>query len=184
MGRLRSTDLDEVAKSTSTTSMKESCTFYADDGHLGFIFREYAGIERGLQNRGLVLDTLQQFGMTVNLTKSAIMLELKGQLKSMRRQVHQTLLPIDGALHHYEISIRSTHDYLGVKFSYSDTQKHTMQRRWSVSAQRFRQMLPWLKKPHQHDAEACPMDQLSPSYLPNSTLIMFQKQMKMQPRKN
>lgn len=170
--------------------MKESRTaFYTDDGHLGSSLETNAGFERGLQNIGLVLDTLQ-FGMTVNLTKSAILLELKGQLKSkakkkyMRSQFYQTLLRIDGALHHYEIPIRSTHDYLGVKISYSDTQKHTMQRRWSVSAQRFRQMLPWLKKPHQHDAEACPMDQLSPSYLPNSTLIMFQKQMKMQPRKN
>ena len=154
--------LDEVAKSTSTTWMKESRTaFYTDDGHLGSSLETNAGFERGLQNIGLVLDTLQ-FGMTVNLTKSAILLELKGQLKSkakkkyMRSQFYQTLLRIDGALHHYEIPIRSTHDYLGVKISYSDTQKHTMRHRFPEP---------------QHDAETCPVDQLSPSYLPISRKV-------------
>lgn len=62
--------------------MRSACTFYVDDGHLCFQYSSVEQIENGLRCFGIVLDLLSAMGMTVNLSKSAALLELKGAWKS------------------------------------------------------------------------------------------------------
>ena len=85
-------------------------------------------LQQGLKNMGHVLDTLTKFGMTVNLNKSAVLLDLRGKQKRMvqkqylRRRLHQQTLQIPGSTQMYDIPLKTSHDYLGVKISYQQTQ--------------------------------------------------------------
>ena len=144
--------LNEVANTTSVEWMNTFCTFYADDGHLCFKFTSLAEFQQGLQYMGTVLDTLTQFGMTVNLTKSAILLELRGKHKKkaqqlyLRRRSHQQVLQIAGLHQTYDIPLKTSQDYLGVKISYAQTPLLTMRHRLTACNLRFKQMLPWFKR--------------------------------------
>ena len=80
--------LREVARVTSESWMMSSCTFYADDGHLCFLFTDMHSFEHGLHCMGRVLDVLHDLGMKVNLQKSAILLELKGtHQRTVRKEI-------------------------------------------------------------------------------------------------
>lgn len=125
---------NEVAKATSLEWMNKACAFYADDGHLGFTFTDLSTFDQGLKFLGRVLNILGDLGMTVNLQKSAILLELKGKLSKgvrkqvVRRRLNRLTLQILGAHHTY------IHDYLGVKISYKHALKQTMQQIGLVSS--------------------------------------------------
>ena len=144
--------LQEVEKVTSPEWMHSSCTFYADDGHLCFCFTSLDEFQRGIKYMGHVLDVLTTFGMTVNLTKSALLLELRGTQKSkvqkqyLRSRTHYQVMQIAGAYTVYDIPLKTSHDYLGVKISCQQTQLLTMKHRLAACAHRFRQLLPWFKK--------------------------------------
>ena len=59
--------------------------FYADEGHLCFLFVALAELEHGLQ----CLDVLHSMGMTVNLQKSAVL--FTGE-RFQRQRMNQKLL--------------------------------------------------------------------------------------------
>lgn len=100
-----------------------------------FKFTSLAEFQFGLQCMGTVLDTLSKFGMTVNLAKSAVLLDLKGkqktkvQLPYLRRRLNQQVLQIAGSHSTYHIPLKASHDCLGVKISYSQTHTLTMKHR-------------------------------------------------------
>ena len=126
--------LNEVAKLTSTAWMHSSCTFYADGGHLCFSFKSM---------EGQVLDTLTKFGMTVNLNKSAVLLDLRGKQKTMvqkqhlRSRMHHQTLQIAGSSKIYDIPLKTSNAYLGVKISYQQTQILTMKIVWPHASHGF-----------------------------------------------
>ena len=191
--------LNEVAKLTSTAWMLSRCTFYAHDGHLCFKFSSMEEFQQGIKSMGHVLDTLTRCGMTVNLNKSAMLLDLRGSLKAkvqkqyLRSRTHNQVVQIAGATVMYDIPLKTSHDYLGVKISYHQTQLLTMKHRLAACNQRFRQLLPWFKKGnHISMTQKCELwyTCLLPISLygvdatgvTDSTLILFNKQMMKQLR--
>ena len=128
---------------------------YADDLLARWILHSTFDFENALSQIGIVLDVLDALGMTVNLTKSVVLLRLSGRHTQMVRKKHlkmqagqlcivvprtngpPTLLPLV-----------SQHVYLGIKISYYRFEDYTVSYRLQIGRAAFLRLRPWLLKRH------------------------------------
>ena len=152
--------LNLIAHESSEESMRECCTFYADDGHACFVFQTMAELHQGLQHFGTVISVLEKLGMTVNMKKSAVILRWGGKQQKQARQQfvkkkldHTVLCIPQEAGGSHEIPIKEKHEYLGVQTGYNNFQKDTMKARLHACKVRFRQMQKWFSTNGMHSAQ-------------------------------
>lgn len=115
-------------------------TVFADDFHAGRVITTPQDFHDSLQFLGRLLDTLAMMGMTVNLTKSKVLIRLQG---SKHRQIlnkhiartaegHLLIIPGYGGTTH-TIPVASEVGYLGIIISYYNASARTLTHRLSMA---------------------------------------------------
>ena len=152
--------LEHVAHETDVHWMRNNCTFYADDGHACFVFRNHEELQRGLKFFGCLIDILERLGMTVNMSKSAAIIQWRGTLRTeatkayVTKSQHETFLKIPKRqTSHYEIPLREHQDYLGISIGYKQMLRGTMKKRLKACTNRHRQMKTWFCHASLHVAQ-------------------------------
>ena len=104
-------------------------------------------------NFGRLIDILERLGMTVNMSKSAAIIQWRGSFRPQATKAyvtqsqHETYLKIPKRhTLHYEIPLREHQDYLGISIGYKQVLQGTMQKRLKACAHRHRQMKTWFCK--------------------------------------
>ena len=127
------------------------CNIYADDFQIGCVFHSTQELHDVLRIFGLVLHQLHHMGLTVNLSKSAVLLEMTGtnhravqtQVRIKTEQGPKVCIPLpDGTVAH--IPIVKHMQYLGVMMSYHHFEDLTVQHRIHLSQVAFARLRRWL----------------------------------------
>lgn len=139
-------------------SLEELCdwlTVYADDFHAGRVISSPQTFLDSLLFFGRLLDALTHLGMSVNTTKSKVLIRLQG---SKHRQIlsqhtyrnavgHWLMLPSHtGATH--DIPIASDVSYLGIVISYHNATTRALTHRLKMARVAFARLSLWLMNRH------------------------------------
>ena len=125
-------------------------TLYADDFHVGATFCIATELQLALHNFGVILDLLEDFGLTVNTDKSHVLFAVAGtnhrkyscNLIQRTRDMVRLTIPRRRAETSLKVSSEAT--YLGVKLSYKRMEALTLQFRISSAQASFRRLRKWL----------------------------------------
>ena len=117
----------------------ESQTSYADDFHVQWEFSTEQGFRHACVSIPRILQDLASLGMEVSLSKTVVLLAVKGTqapklLRTFTKRVKgERILCIQTPQGSTQLPIRRAHDYLGIKISYYNFEKLTMQHRLRLS---------------------------------------------------
>ena len=144
------TFLRQAAERISPNWVQSHITVYADDFHVGVKFHPAEELWDTVRHFGTLLDLLHEFGLTVNVAKSQIILALAG---TNHRKLMGKLLRFDHAgpyisiprVHgwdHFRVTASAT--YLGTVVSYRNYEDLTIKSRISSARANFRRLRRWL----------------------------------------
>ena len=127
---------------------------------LALFFRNLEELHRGLNFFGCLIDILERLGMTVNMSKSAAIMQWRGAFRTeatkayVTKSQHETYLKIPKRqTSHYEIPLREHQDYLGISIGYKQMLRGTMKKRLKACTNRHRQMKTWFSNASLHVAQ-------------------------------
>ena len=129
-----------------------SCvTVYADDCHIGGIYRSERDFKRLLEMIGILFKTLQSLDMTVNPAKTVALLAISGtSFRNFKREVvhrdHigeyvEIAIPDAAPM---KIHLQQRAKYLGVIMSYHTFEKDTLKHRTTLAHLGFSRLRSWL----------------------------------------
>ena len=130
--------------------LRDHVNIYADDMHASGLFFSEKDLQQLLFYFGLILEALQQKGMQVNTTKSAILLIMGG---SNHRPVRTALtwrdragewIKITGCHTEFVLPVTGHTKYLGTIVSYKSLEDQTIRHRLSLARVAFARMHSWL----------------------------------------
>ena len=125
---------------------QEHLTQYADDTHSAWIFRSFEELRRCVWQLSVIMDTLEEFGMTLNDEKAQILFTVRGQLRQQARKAFTTkikdclTLRVEGAHGTRHIPLVKSTVYLGAKISYDLFESQTIAHRMQKANVRFWQL--------------------------------------------
>ena len=125
---------------------QEHLTQYADDTHSAWIFRSFEELRRCVWQLSVIMDTLEEFGMTLNDEKAQILFTVRGQLRQQARKAFTTkikdclTLRVEGAHGTRHIPLVKSTVYLGAKISYDQFESQTIAHRMQKANVRFWQL--------------------------------------------
>ena len=137
------------------TWLRDHLDLYADDFRVGCLFHSEYELKMVLRKFGILLEQLQQHGLTVNTAKSAILLTMAGtSYRDVRaRLVTQTadgqwikILGTQGQL--FQIPLVKKLKYLGCIVSYDRMETDTLKHRLSLMKIAFDRLRKWLTAKH------------------------------------
>ena len=123
---------------------------YADDLIARWKIETSSDLQNCIHQISILLDTLEQVGMTVNLTKTVILVRLEGSKKKAVWKQHvdyvhnRPFLCVPCAKGIVRIPIVQEHVYLGTKISYYNFEDRTLQHRLHISRVTFLRLRPVL----------------------------------------
>ena len=123
---------------------------YADDMHVCGIFHNVGELNRLLQYFGIIIDALQDKGLQVNTTKSAILLCMGGtnfrpaRSKIVTRDASGEWIKIPGRSEDFRLPVVKQTKYLGTFMSYGHFEEATIQHRLTLSRLAFSRLRQWL----------------------------------------
>ena len=145
--------LHDLASKIGTHWILQCLNIYADDCHIGCIFHSQIELDFHLNNLGIVLSTLRELGLSVNLRKSEIQLAMTGtnyrtSLQALRHRDHtgtwmKIILPNHDTL---QIPLTFRTKYLGAIMSYTKFEDQTLAHRIKLSHIAFQRLRRWLCK--------------------------------------
>ena len=143
-----------LANSLGQEWVNEHVTIYADDILLNWTLRSTQDYYRAREDIVLFIQTLQSHGMTVNTSKSAMLMKITGsQSNHVQKHIRKTHLGptyiIHTKEHTYQFPLRSKQEYLGTILSYGAFEKHTYHKRATQAQSIFEQLKPILRD-HRH----------------------------------
>lgn len=126
----------QLAAQISDQWVRDTLTAFADDIHHGTVFKSHTQLLSDISRIGLILDTLENMGLTLSLEKSFILLEIAG---THSRKIRSSLVKQDGTNCFLEIPrsngtysripVKKEADYLGTRLSYSNPEQLTFEKR-------------------------------------------------------
>ena len=128
--------LKELTRKIPADWIKNNLTLFADDTCAHCIFTSISTLQEHLKYIGILFDTLEEFGMTVNVSKTAAILKGMGSAlnKANRLVVKRTpqgsflMIPRQGGMK-TPIRLKSSHLYLGIIISYHNYERLSMDSR-------------------------------------------------------
>ena len=140
-----------VAERTSQQWLQDCLTMFADDLHTGEIFRSTDQLRAAIHRIGLVLDAMEEMGLTLALDKTFVLLHICGtNCRTIKKQIiqhdHQgpyLEVPRVGKSP-TRLRIRTQAKYLGVTVSYTTIEALTMQTRMKAAQITFQRLKRWL----------------------------------------
>ena len=129
-------------------------TLFADDVWGAWVIRSELDLEQAVLDVSLILETLESLDMTINYTKTAILLRLVGRDASRLRR-HHTYMKA-GRLYlrvwvngrECGIPIKEQHEYLGTIVTYRHRHQRNMQHRLQACASRYQGLRKLLNGSH------------------------------------
>jgi hypothetical protein len=144
-----------LAAKISPDWVRKTVTAFADDIHQGSIFRSRQQLLLELARIGMLLDALEDMGLTLSLEKSYILIEIAG---THSRKIKSKLLKQEGAITFVEIPradgsfsripVKRKADYLGTCLSYTAFEQLTFSKRVQCARITFHRLRRWLSSPH------------------------------------
>ena len=130
--------LEDLAQHIPADWLRAHLNLYADDGHASDTFTSETELQTTLKRFGWILHVLQQYGLTINQSKSVILITLGGKNGRRRRaslthwQNDTEWISFDGPAQTFCIPIAQRTTYLGAIMSYQRnmmelTVKHRIQ---------------------------------------------------------
>ena len=124
---------------------------YADDFHIGCLFYSELELRRILGYLGLILHGLQTRGLTINTSKSMVLLTMAGtsyrpaRAKLVQRTPEGEKITIPGpAGVSFDIPLAKKATYLGCVISYTSMAEDTLAHRLSLSRTAYHRLKKWL----------------------------------------
>ena len=120
--------------------IKNNLTLFADDTCAHCVFHSLSNLQDHLKHIGILFDTLEEYGMKINVSKTAAILKGMGSAlnKANRLVVKRTpqgsflLIPRKGGMK-TPIRLKSSHLYLGIMISYHNYERLSMDSRISAA---------------------------------------------------
>ena len=120
--------------------IKNNLTLFADDTCAHCVFHSLSNLQVHLKHIGILFDTLEEYGMKINVSKTAAILKGMGSAlnKANRLVVKRTpqgsflLIPRKGGTK-TPIRLKSSHLYLGIMISYHNYERLSMDSRISAA---------------------------------------------------
>ena len=128
--------LERIGEATDSHWMRQMMTFFADDILEKWEFREMGDLDWFLRCIGCAFQILEEFGMTVNASKSSLLIQLRGH--AGRRWLKARTRAVDGRPHLVAktpqgliktIPMVSQITYLGVILSFGNFERATIKHR-------------------------------------------------------
>jgi len=145
----------DVAAHIDFTWLQDHLDFFADDLHVGSVFYTEHELKMILHKFGIILEQLQQHGLTINASKSVILLAMAGtsHREVRARTVTQTadgqFVKIQGSSQRtFMIPLGKKTKYLGCIISYDRMESDTLKHRLSLMKVAFDRLRKWLTAKH------------------------------------
>ena len=144
--------LEKVRAFFSDQWLRDHVTVFADDFHIFFSFDSEDGLIIALREVRWILDELSLHGLSINMTKTAFLLHLRGRrackwkAKLVRRSQSTTCIRLDALTKQGEplfIPLVSEHKYLGIVLSYRHCQMATLKVRKNLAMGTFSRLRCW-----------------------------------------
>ena len=129
-------------------------TVYADDHHFSWVVHSARDLDNALQHMSRVFTMMHKLGLLINSTKTAVLIDLKGNRaskllsKSVIHKQGKAFLRVplkDGvAPEVLDLPIVKKHTYLGISIGYGQFEKDTLTHRCSLAWGAFRRLKPIL----------------------------------------
>ena len=143
--------LHDLSQEIDSSWLTDCLNIFADDFQVGCVFRSCDEFYFCLKNLGIILHKLQQMGLTINLSKSAVQLVMAGT--SFRRTWNAVrhkegdatwiVIPLpDGA--QVSIPLVTQIKYLGIILSYGAFEDQTVTHRVHLAKHAFSRLRRWL----------------------------------------
>ena len=143
--------LRDLSQETDSSWLTDCLNIFADDFQVGCVFRSCDEFYLCLKNLGIILHKIQQMGLTINLSKSAVQLVMAGT--SFRRTWNAVrhkegdatwiVIPLpDGA--QVSIPLVTQIKYLGIILSYGAFEDQTVTHRVHLAKHAFSRLRRWL----------------------------------------
>ena len=155
MERFFGSTFQKLSAKISPEWVRQTVTAFADDIHQGSILRSRHQLLLELARLGMLLDALEEMGLTLSLEKSYILLEIAG---THSRKIKSKLLKQEGASTFVEIPradgsfsripVKRKADYLGTCLSYTAFEQLTFSKRVQCARITFHRLRRWLSSPH------------------------------------
>ena len=137
-----------------TEWIRRILTLFADDIWGAWEIKQAADLTQAIHDISLVLETLESLSMTINYSKTAILLRLVG--KDARQLKHEHTFMKAGQLHlrvqvhgrECGIPIKDHHEYLGTVVTYSRRHQRNMSHRIKACAARYQGLRKLLNGSH------------------------------------
>ena len=131
--------------------IKTNLTLFADDTCAHCVFNSISNLQDHLKYIGILFDTLEEYGMEINVSKTAAILKGMGSAlnKANRLVVKRTpqgsflLIPRQGGMK-TPIRLKSSHLYLGIIISYHNFERLSMDSRISAAKKASSIIHSWL----------------------------------------
>ena len=123
---------------------------FADDLHMHWVFDEPRQFRNACAQVGFILSDLADMGMQVSVDKTVILLALAGpsytQITApyVKRRRRERYLQVSVRAGPVNLPIKTSHTYLGIKISYQNFARLTMQYRLQQSLQAFHRLSSFL----------------------------------------
>ena len=142
--------LRDLAHQIDWRWLQEHLDVYADDFHVHGLFHSHAELKQLLFFFGILMEVLQEKGLMINTTKSAILLTMGG---TNFRPVRQALtfrtdagewIKIKGRSQTFVLPVVKQTKYLGTLISYSQFEDATVKHRTGLAHTAFHRLKKWL----------------------------------------
>ena len=147
--------MKDLAAHIDLTWLQANLDLYADDFHVSSLFYSESELKQIIQKFGILLETLQSHGLTINTAKSAILLTMAGtsfrdvraRLVTQHADGPRIKIPgTDGRL--FQIPLVQKTTYLGCVVSYGRMESDTLKHRLSLMKIAFDRLRKWLTARH------------------------------------
>ena len=142
--------LTDLSQYISWSWICEHLDVYADDIHVGALFYNRDDLSIIMRNFGIIMEVLQKKGMTINTSKSAVLLTMGGtSFRQLRKQLisgdsNGEKIKITGLTASFDVPLVKQTKYLGTIVSYANMEQATLQHRVTLSKLAFARLRKWL----------------------------------------
>ena len=146
--------LSRLAAQRGDEWIRRVLTLFADDVWGAWVIRSELDLDQAVLDVSLILETLESLDMTINYTKTAILLRLVGRDASRLRRQHTYMkagrLYLRVWVHGRECGtpIKDQHEYLGTVVTYRHRHQRNMQHRLQACAGRYQGLRKLLNGSH------------------------------------
>ncbi|CAE7570366.1 unnamed protein product, partial [Symbiodinium sp. CCMP2592] len=125
---------------------QEHLTQYADDTHSAWTFHSYEELRNCIWQLSVIMETLEEFGMSLNDDKAQILFTVRGNLRQKARGEFTTkvrdklVFVIEGEQGTRHVPLVRSTVYLGAKISYDQFEAQTVAHRMQKANVRFWQL--------------------------------------------